>query len=85
MSKRITADELVQTGFVNKVFECGQGETERFKGLVLGEIEERLGGHLVDNSLVEIKKLIRRPERAVMEGQGVAEVMKGLDLFVTGM
>jgi len=80
MSKKITSQELLQVGFVNAVFD-GEGFRER----VLKEVEERLGGHLVDNSLVEIKRLIRRPERAVMEGQGVAEVMKGLELFVKGI
>lgn len=84
MSKRIGCEELVSTGFVNGVFEVGD-EGEGFKERVMGEIEERLGGHLVDGSLVEIKKLIRRPEREVMGGQGVAEVMKGLELFVKGM
>jgi len=82
MSKKITASELLQTGFVNAVFE---EKGEAFRERVLEEVEDRLGTHLVDNSLVEIKRLIRRGERAAMEGQGVAEVMKGLELFVKGI
>ncbi|EAQ91299.1 hypothetical protein CHGG_03234 [Chaetomium globosum CBS 148.51] len=86
MSKRISCEELVATGFVNKVFgECGKGEDEKFRGLVLREIEERLGGHLVGESLLGIKKLIRKPERDVMDVQNVTEVFAGLDRFVSGV
>jgi peroxisomal 3,2-trans-enoyl-CoA isomerase len=86
MSKRISCEELVGTGFVNKVFEgCGKGEDEKFRGLVLREIDERLGEHLVGESLLGIKKLIRKPEREVMDVQNVAEVCAGLDRFVSGV
>lgn len=86
MSKRISCEELVGVGFVNKVMEgCGKGESEKFRGLVLQEIEERLGGHLVGESLLGIKKLIRKPERDVMDVQNVREVFAGLDRFVSGV
>ncbi|KAL2181350.1 ClpP/crotonase-like domain-containing protein [Thermothelomyces heterothallicus CBS 202.75] len=88
MSKRITCEELLAAGFVNKVFEqCGQGEGEddKFKALVLKEIDERLGDHLVGDSLIGIKKLIRKPERDVLDAQNVAEVFDGLDRFVSGV
>ncbi|KAK4151251.1 ClpP/crotonase-like domain-containing protein [Chaetomidium leptoderma] len=86
MSKRISCDELVAAGFVNKVFgECGKGEDEKFRGLVLKEIDDRLGEHLVGESLLGIKKLIRKPEREVMDVQNVAEVFAGLDRFVSGV
>lgn len=88
MSKRITCDELVASGFVNKVFtECGQGEgeDEKFKELVLKEIDERLGDHLVGDSLLGIKKLIRKPERDLLDAQNVAEVFDGLDRLVSGV
>ncbi|TVY52434.1 3,2-trans-enoyl-CoA isomerase, partial [Lachnellula suecica] len=56
MSKRITAEELLSVGFVNKIFEeCGKGEDEKFLGLVLEEVEERLGEHLIGSSLIQIK------------------------------
>ncbi|TVY89298.1 3,2-trans-enoyl-CoA isomerase [Lachnellula willkommii] len=67
MSKKITSEELLQVGFVNKIFECGKGEDEKFLGLVLQEIDDRLGEHLIGGSLIEIKKLIRKPERDVLE------------------
>jgi peroxisomal 3,2-trans-enoyl-CoA isomerase len=86
MSKRISCEELVGSGFVNKVFEgCGKGEDEKFRGLVLREIDDRLGEHLVGESLLGIKKLIRKPEREVMDVQNVAEVFAGLDRFVSGV
>ena len=87
MSKRIPVEELVSAGFVNKVFtEVAKGDSdEKFKGLVLNEINERLGEHLVGESLLGIKKLIRKPEREVMDVQNVAEVFAGLDRFVSGV
>ncbi|KAK3692617.1 ClpP/crotonase-like domain-containing protein [Podospora appendiculata] len=88
MSKRISAAELVAAGFVNKVFdECGRGagEDARFRDLVLAEIDERLGDHLVGASLLGIKALIRKPERDVLDKQNVSEVFAGLDRFISGV
>ncbi|KAM7197683.1 3,2-trans-enoyl-coa isomerase [Rhypophila sp. PSN 637] len=80
MSKRITAPELLSAGFVNKLI-----EVEGFKELVLKEIDERLGDHLVGESLLGIKKLIRKPEREVLDQQNVAEVFAGLERFISGV
>nr|POE93040.1 3,2-trans-enoyl-coa isomerase [Quercus suber] len=85
MSKKITCAELVQTGFVNKVFEVQPGEDEKFLEMVFQEIQERLGDHLVSDSMTKIKALIRRPERQVQDAQGVAEVLGGLDRFANGI
>lgn len=85
MSRRIPSDELLQTGFVNKIFDCKKGEDEKFRRLVFEEIEERLGSHLVSDSMTKIKALIRKPDRDVMDAQGVAEVFGGLDRFVAGI
>lgn len=89
MSKRIPSEELLAAGFVNKVFaECGgggDGDDDKFRSLVLNEIDERLGDHLVGESLLGIKALIRRPERDVLDVQNVAEVFAGLDRFVSGV
>lgn len=85
MSKRITSAELLQVGFVNKIFECEKGEEEKFQGLVMAEIEDRLGDHLIGDSLTKIKALIRRPERELLDGQGVAEVFGGLERFMAGI
>lgn len=85
MSKRITSDELLAAGFVNKIFDCGKGEHEKFQKLVFEEIEARLGSHLVSDSLTKIKALIRKPERAILDAQNVAEVFGGLERFTAGM
>ncbi|CAG8959408.1 hypothetical protein HYFRA_00001306 [Hymenoscyphus fraxineus] len=85
MSKRITSEELLQVGFVNKIFDCEKGEDEKFRGLVFEEIENRLGDHLNGESLIKIKALIRKPEREVMDAQGVAEVFGGLERFASGV
>lgn len=85
MSKRITSEELLHVGFVNKIFDCGKGEDEKFRELVFQEIEDRLGEHLVSDSLTKIKALIRKPDRAVLDAQGVAEVFGGLERFNKGI
>ncbi|KAK1756126.1 enoyl-CoA hydratase/isomerase [Echria macrotheca] len=86
MSKRIGIDELVATGFVNKVFDCDVNEDDaKFRELVVKEIDDRLGEHLVGDSLLGIKALIRRPEIDVLEAQNAREVFAGLDRFVTGV
>lgn len=85
MSKRITAEELLQVGFVNKVFETGKEEQERFLEMVLGEVKERLGAHLNMDSLLKVKSLIRKPERDVLDAQNLAEVFGGLERFAEGV
>ncbi|KAK3631242.1 dodecenoyl-CoA isomerase [Elasticomyces elasticus] len=85
MSKRITCDELVQCGFVNKVFDVKPGESDKFLELVLKEIDDRLGDHLVQDSMTGIKALIRRPYREAQDAQGVAEVFGGLQRFLKGI
>ena len=88
MSKKITADELVRTGFVNKIFAPASGKKEDSDGflkLVLQEVEERLGTHLNQDSLLKIKELIRRPEREILEKQNIIEAFMGLDRFEKGI
>lgn len=86
MSKRITSEELLHTGFVNKIFPVKNGEEdEKFLPEVLKEVQERLGDHLNSDSLIKVKELIRKPERERMDAQGVAEVLGGLERFVEGV
>ena len=92
MSRKVGIDDLVKTGFVNAVFEEGGGDKKNGKGLdsnkflerVIAEIDDKLGSHLNQNSLLGIKKLIRAPSRAAMDKAGVDEVMAGLDCFLKG-
>ena len=85
MSKRITCEEMVQTGFVNKVFDTGKDEQERFLAAVFKEVEDRLGNHLNNESLVGVKALIRKPTREVTDAQNLAEVLGGLERFAAGI
>ena len=85
MSKKITAEEMLQVGFVNKIFQTGQNEQEKFLAEVLREVEDRLGDHLNSDSLLKVKALIWKPEREMMDGQTVAEVFGGLERFAAGI
>lgn len=85
MSKRITSEELLQVGFVNKIFDCKKGEEEKFHRLVLAEVEDRLGKHLIGSSLTKIKALIRKPDMAAMDAHGAVEVFAGLERFMAGI
>lgn len=87
MSKRITCEELVACGFVNKVFDTKEKpeESGKFLDLVLEEVENRLGEHLVPDSLVRIKALMRGPERDLYDSMGIKEVFSGLEVFMKGV
>lgn len=88
MSKRITCEELERSGFVNGVFAAPSGkkeDSEGFLGKVLEEVDERLGAHLSQSSLLKIKELIRRPEREVLDRQNGIEAFMGLERFLSGV
>jgi len=86
MSKRLVADELVQCGFVNKIFDVGdKNDSDGFLKEVLKEVDERLGDHLNNDSMVKVKALIRAPERKQLDAQGVSEVFGGLERFMSGV
>ncbi|KAI9802845.1 MAG: hypothetical protein M1833_001444 [Piccolia ochrophora] len=81
MSKRLSAEELAQAGFVNKIFEGGDG----FRDAVIQEVDDRLtGGHLNEESLLKIKEIVRGPERERLDMANVKEVFGGLERFVGG-
>ncbi|KAL8718446.1 MAG: hypothetical protein Q9225_004412 [Loekoesia sp. 1 TL-2023] len=85
MSKRITAEEMLATGFVNKIFPIKKGEEEKFLPEVLKEVKDRLGDHLNSDSLIKVKELIRKPDRERMDAMTVAEVLGGLERFASGV
>ncbi|CAG8896586.1 unnamed protein product [Penicillium egyptiacum] len=87
MSKRITCDELVSTGFVNKVITPESGKKEDSDGFlkkVLEEVDDHLGTHLNQTSLLKIKELVRRPERELLDRQNGLEAFMGLERFMKG-
>lgn len=80
MSRKLGAEELSACGYVNDIF-----AEEGFKERVLKEVDERLGTHLVGDSLLGIKKLMREPEIEELERQNVKEAFGGLDRFLKGV
>jgi len=85
MSRRIPCDELVACGFVNKVFSGkDQNDSDGFLKQVLAEVEDKLGEHLNQESIVKIKQLVRAPYLEALEAQGVREVIEGMKRFVVG-
>ena len=85
MSRKISCEELVQCGFVNKVFSGkDQNDSDGFLDKVIGEVNDKLGEHLNQESLQKIKELIRKPYLEGLEAQGVREVMEGMQRFVVG-
>ncbi|KAJ5519214.1 Crotonase core [Penicillium expansum] len=88
MSKRISCDELVSAGFVNKVITPESGKKEDSDGFlkkVLEEVDDRLGTHLNQTSLLKIKELVRRPERELLDRQNGIEAFEGLERFMQGI
>ncbi|TQN68127.1 3,2-trans-enoyl-CoA isomerase [Colletotrichum shisoi] len=85
MSRRIPAAELLHAGFVNRIFDTAEGGDARFRELLLREVDERLGEHLIGESLTGIKALIRRPEIEIMDRQNSLEVFAGLERFMKGV
>jgi Delta3-Delta2-enoyl-CoA isomerase len=77
----------LQCGFVNKVFDTKPNESDRFLDLVLKEVDDRMGNNsvLVPDSMTKIKALIRRPEREILDAQGVHEVFGGLERFLANI
>lgn len=87
-SKRIPCDDLVRTGYVNKVFGTpgsAEADSSAFLKLVLKEIDDTMGEHLNGDSLLGVKALIQKPHREILDRQNVAEVFAGLDRFVKGI
>ncbi|KAI1463322.1 ClpP/crotonase [Daldinia caldariorum] len=84
-SRRVSCEDLVRTGYANKVFECAPGDSDGFLRQVMREIDDTMGPHLNSDSLLGIKALVQKPHRDVLERQNVAEVFAGLDRFVSGV
>jgi peroxisomal 3,2-trans-enoyl-CoA isomerase len=86
MSKRLSCEELVQCGFINKVIDGkDKNDSAGFLKKVIAEVDDRLGEHLNQQSIQLIKQLIRRPHLEMLESQGVHEAMMGMQQFVSGV
>jgi len=86
MSRRIPSDELVQCGFVNKIFDGAEkGDVVGFMKKVLAEVDDRLGDHLNAESMVKIKEMMKGSDRSSLDAKNVIEVMEGLKRFINGI
>ena len=79
-SRRIPCDELVQCGFVNKVF-----EREGFAESVRAYVEDAFGAHLDADSLILSKRLIRESQDGEIEAANAREAACGLERFAAGI
>ena len=82
-SKRVTVEELVACGYVNRVFE-GKGE-----GGFLGEVEryvdDVMGDHLNHDSMLKIKRLVQEGMERDLEVANVREAVGGVERFAMGV
>lgn len=85
MSRRIPADELLACGFVNKIYNFEAGKTDQFLEVVLKELDNRLGAHLNDSSILSIKHLIAAPFRKELDAQNMEEAFLNLERQVAGI
>ncbi|KAF2755593.1 d3,d2-enoyl-CoA isomerase-like protein [Pseudovirgaria hyperparasitica] len=84
MSKKITAEELLHCGFVNKIFDTNK-DTDKFNEQVLAEVNDRLGENLNADSMLKIKKLIRKPGLDEHDRLAVHEVLGGMERHLEGI
>ena len=85
MSRKISADELLACGFDNKVFNLEVGNTEKFMEQVLQELDDRVGPHLNDSSMLHIKSLMSAHFQREVDAQNVAELFRNLERQVAGI
>lgn len=77
LSKRISAQELLDCGFANKIFPA-----EGFRERVLEFVDDLMGDHLNHESMLDVKKLIRGTFGDDLERANVREVFVGLEKWV---
>ncbi|KAK6544059.1 hypothetical protein TWF694_000772 [Orbilia ellipsospora] len=82
-SKKITADRLYAAGFVNKIFD--EKDSDTFNEAVIKHIQDELGDHLNQESIMFIKKLVRDAYMKGFEEANVLEIAGGVDRFMKGV
>jgi peroxisomal 3,2-trans-enoyl-CoA isomerase len=85
ISRRLPAEDLKMCGFINKIFDCGKGEDERFGELVLDHVRDIMGDHLVASSLIETKAIVAASMRREIDSSMVAELFGGLKRTALGI
>lgn len=77
LSKRISAQELLDCGFANKIFPA-----EGFRERVLEFVDDVMGDHLNHHSMLDVKKLIRGTFGDDLERANIREAFLGLEKWV---
>ncbi|PBP24821.1 ClpP/crotonase [Diplocarpon rosae] len=67
------------------IFNVRKGEDANIRTLVLQEVEDRLGGHLIGDSMTKIKALIRKLKFEAIDAQGIGQAFAGLERFQAGI
>ncbi|KAG0135179.1 ClpP/crotonase-like domain-containing protein [Tuber indicum] len=80
LSKRIPAADLIACGFVNKIF-----PEEGFRDRVLEFVNDAMGDHLVHESMLGVKKLMRDGMKKDLESASVREAFAGVERFLSGV
>lgn len=83
-SKPISAKDLYARGFLNELYPSAEFSTEQLNKHVFDTIEKTF--YTLDpNSVVDIKKLIRRSNQKELNDMNHAEVMGGIEKFSLGI
>lgn len=77
LSKRISAQELLECGFANKIFPA-----EGFQERVLEFVDDLMGDHINHESMLDMKKLIRGTFANDLELATTREAFIGLEKWV---
>lgn len=80
LSRKISSADLLQCGFANRIF-----PDEGFHEAVMAKVKDDFGGHLINDSIFGIKKLIREPFHREMHNTNVTEVYAGMARFLSGV
>ncbi|EKG15323.1 Crotonase core [Macrophomina phaseolina MS6] len=81
--RKIPVDELKAVGFVNNVVPAR--DDHEFRNRVLEDIRNSFGSHLVPSSIIETKRIVRRPLIREQEGQALDELLTGVKRFAEGI
>ncbi|GKZ45872.1 hypothetical protein AbraIFM66951_008740 [Aspergillus brasiliensis] len=88
MSKRISCEELVASGFVNEVIHAPSGQPDDSTGFleqVLGRVHKLFTPVGTQSGLLSMKKLICESDRRLDSQQNCDEVFAGLEMVTTGV
>lgn len=93
LSKRLSAQELLQVGYVNAIIDAGAGaqgtgkgnDSAKFLDAVIAQVRDRFDpSHLSHYSILKMKALVQKPGLGAMDRAGLDEVWGGLDVFLKG-